>query len=107
MPTSCESAPTAMPSGVHASGYESGSDAAPFVGMQVVDDGESAAVCAEDEDLCLGLRFYGAIVAGAARYSCRLRGGPALLVSASASARAVSRLVKHAMLASTAARRIL
>ena len=41
------------------------------------------------------------------RYSCRLRGGPALLASASASARAVSKLVKHAMLASTAARRIL
>jgi hypothetical protein len=74
---------------------------------ETVGNCQRAPIAAEDDNARPGQWFYDPIVARALRYSCRLRGGPALLASASASARAVSKLVKHAILASTAARRIL
>ena len=78
------------------------------LGSKTVDDGERAPVSAQDENARLLAQLENQIGARARlRYSCRLRGGPAVLARASTRAAAVSRLVKHAIPASTAARRIL
>ena len=76
-------------------------------GTETIGDGKRAAITAQCEDCGRAGVVYEPATVSALRYSWRLRGGPALLARASASALAVSKLVKHTMLASTAARRIL
>ena len=81
------------------------SDDRPPLRKQAIGKRERAAVTAEYDDTRRSLGYP--LAATDSRYRWRLRGGPAEFARASARARAVSRLVRHAILASTEPRRIL